>query len=205
MTDREKLLYALAAVLTDRPRLPMEQLAREVGISRATLHRSFPTREAILVELLQLALEVAMRTIEDADLEHGPADEALVRLIDASIPNVALHLFLSYDRGEDCPARPATDARWEPHRQRILALFRRGQEEGVFRVDLSAQWMLDSMGALMFAAAEGLKRGRLAPADAVAAVAGMMLDGVRRHPVAGGSPSAPKPSSTRQRDHHIAV
>lgn len=182
--DREKLLYALARVLTDQPRLPMELVAQQVGVSRATLHRMFPNREAILVAVLQMALEVGLRTIEQAELERGPADQALARFIEKALPHGALHLFLASDRGERCAASDDTDARWDPHRRRILALFRRGQEEGVFRVDLPAQWMMDATGALMFTAADSIRAGRLAPADAVEAVLGMLLDGARRRPAA---------------------
>ncbi len=182
--DREKLLYALAAVLTDQPRLPMELVAQQVGVSRATLHRMFPSREAVLAAVLQMALEVGLRTIEEAELERGPADRALARFIEKALSHGALHLFLATDRGERCAASDATEARWDPHRRRILALFQRGQEEGTLRVDLSAQWMMDAMAALMFAVAESTRTGRLAPADAVGAVLGVLLDGTRRRSVA---------------------
>lgn len=179
-TQRERLLLALAEVLTERPRLPMEQVAQAVGISRATLHRMFPSREAVIAAILESALENGMRTIEDAELERGPADEALARLLSASMPYAALHLFLVSNRSERCESSAEIDQRWEPHRQRLLALLRRGQEEEVLRVDLSAQWMLDAMGALLFAAVESTRAGRLAPASATEAVLGMFMDGVRR-------------------------
>jgi len=178
--DRERLLEALAAVLAEHPRLPMAQVAQGVGVSRATLHRMFPSRDAVVCAVLEHALEAGMRTIERADLERGPADQALERLVCASVPRISLHLFLATDRGERCGASAAASERWEPHRRRLVALFRRGQEEGVFRVDLSAQWMLDAMGALLFASAESVRAGRLAQADLLAAVLGLLLDGTRR-------------------------
>lgn len=178
--DREKLLLALAEVLTEHPRLPMEQVAHAVGVSRATLHRMFPSREAVIASVLEFALENGMRTIEGAELERGPADAALTRLLQASLPHAALHLFLASNRSERCEASAEVDARWEPHRQRLLALLRRGQEEGTLRVDLPAQWMLDAMTALLFAAVESIRGGRLAPAGATEAVVGTFLDGVRR-------------------------
>lgn len=171
--DREGLLYSIAVILTDQPRLPMEQLARKVGVSRATLHRMFPSREAILFAVQHLAHAVAGRAIEAAQPERGPADEALARLVEKSMPDAALHLLLARNRNETGNDTPENDVRWEPYRQRLLSLFRRGQEAGLFRVDLSAQWMLDAMAALMFAAAEAIRAGRLAPADGVAAVVGL--------------------------------
>src|SRR5690606_18190494 len=64
--ERDRMLRAIATVLTDQPRLPMEQLAQALGISRATLHRAFPNREAIVEAVLALALETSRRAIDDA-------------------------------------------------------------------------------------------------------------------------------------------
>lgn len=178
--DRNRLLEALAAVLAEHPRLPMEQVAQAVGVSRATLHRLFPSRDAVVCAVLEYALEVAMQAIDRADLERGPADQALARLVAESVPQGSLHLFLATDRGERCGASAAADERWEPHRQRLLAMFRRGQEEGVFRVDLPARWMLDATGALLVASAESVRAGRLAPASVTESVLGVLLDGTRR-------------------------
>lgn len=186
--ERERMLRAIATVLTDQPRLPMEQLAQALGISRATLHRMFPNREAIVEAVLTLALETSRRAIDDAVIDEGPADEALGRLVASFMPNAVLYLFLRSAHQERCGQADTWLAEFEPNRQRVLALFRRGQEEGSLRVDLTAQWMHDATSALLFEAAHSVREGRLAAADAVESVLAVLLDGARRRPAAAGTP-----------------
>lgn len=189
--ERDPLLRAIATVLTDQPRLPMEQLAQAIGISRATLHRMFPNREAIVEAVLALALESSRQAIDSAAIDEGPADEALRRLVATFMPNAVLYLFLQSAHQERCGQADTWLAEFEPNRQRVLALFRRGQEEGCLRVDLTAQWMHDATSALLFEAAHSVREGRLAAADAVESVLTVLLDGARRRPApAPGSASA---------------
>jgi len=187
--ERERMLRAIATVLTDQPRLPMEQLAQAIGISRATLHRMFPNREAIVEAVLALALEASRQAIESAAIDEGPADEALGRLVASFMPNAVLYLFLRSAHQERCGQADAWVAEFEPNRQRVIALFRRGQEEGSLRVDLTAQWMHDATSALLFEAAHSVREGRLAAADAVESVLGVLLDGARRRPAPSPTPT----------------
>lgn len=188
--EREQLLRAIATVLTDQPRLPMEQLAQAIGISRATLHRMFPNREAIVEAVLALALESSRQAIDSAAIDEGPADEALRRLVATFMPNAVLYLFLQSAHQERCGQADTWLAEFEPNRQRVLALFRRGQEEGCLRVDLTAQWMHDATSALLFEAAHSVREGRLAAADAVESVLTVLLDGARRRPAPAAGRSA---------------
>lgn len=188
--ERDQLLRAIATVLTDQPRLPMEQLAQAIGISRATLHRMFPNREAIVEAVLALALESSRQAIDSAAIDEGPADEALRRLVATFMPNAVLYLFLQSAHQERCGQADTWLAEFEPNRQRVLALFRRGQEEGCLRVDLTAQWMHDATSALLFEAAHSVREGRLAAADAVESVLTVLLDGARRRPAPAAGRSA---------------
>ncbi|MGD9942809.1 MAG: TetR/AcrR family transcriptional regulator [Burkholderiaceae bacterium] len=178
-TKREKMLCSIAAVLTDQPRLTMEQVAQAIGISRATLHRLFPNRDAVIEELAQLALARSTEAIDAVAPEEGPVDEALRRLVDSFFPHAELYLFLNRTK-QQCGANSRYDAEWAPHEERIRNLFRRGQEDGTLRIDMPAQWMLDALAALLFAAAESVRAGRLASAEAATMVSAMLLDGTRR-------------------------
>lgn len=192
--DRARLLHAIATVLIDQPRLPMEQLAQAVGMSRATLHRLFPTRETIVSEILSLAVDASRDAIAAASIDAGPVEPAIRRLIDAFMPNAELYLFLRSSQGERCDSLASSLDAFEPHRQRVIALFRRGQEAGSLRVDLSAQWMHDAMAGLLFEAAHAVRSGRLAAADAPAFVAALLLDGMRRRPVSDTDRQEPSPA-----------
>lgn len=188
--ERERMLRAIATILADQPRLPMEQLAQALGISRATLHRAFPTREAIVAAVLGLALAQSQQAIEAAAIEEGPAEQAIGRLVASFMPNASLYLFL---RSAHLERHGPTEAwtEFEPITRRVVGLFRRGQEEGCLRVDLTAQWMHDATGALLFEAAQTVREGRLAAADAVDSVLAVLLDGARRRTAAPAPAPAP--------------
>ncbi|MFA7664567.1 MAG: chalcone isomerase family protein [Burkholderiaceae bacterium] len=179
-TVRERLMHEIAAVLAGQPRLPMEQLAQAVGTSRATLHRMFPTREAIVSEILARAVEECQAAIEAAAIDEGPVEPALRRLIDGFMANTEFFLFLRSAGNEHFESSDAILEAFEPHQQRVIALFRRGQEAGSLRVDLSAQWMHDAMAGLLYEAACAMRAGRLAAADAPDFVVSLLLDGTRR-------------------------
>lgn len=179
-SDREQALQAIAAALSEQPRLTMEQLAKAVGVSRATLARMFPKRDDLIAQLHASALERAVRTIDELCPERGAVPDVIRRFVAAVFPEADLHFFLY--RIERYGGPQGADDDWAPSAQRMLQLFQRGQEEGTLRVDMPAMWMLDTMAALLFAAAEAVRAGRLARAEAPSLVCSSLLDGIGRRP-----------------------
>jgi len=174
--DRATPLRALAEALVRQPGASMEQLAQTIGVSRATLHRLVSSRDELFKELSDFAYETCRATFASVHLDEGPADDVLQRLVAALNPNANLFLFLRR-HGREC-AHKHED--WQEQRKLLVAFFQRGQEEGVFRVDVSAQWLVDSLGALLHAAAEAAYEQRLARADMNHVVCSVLLDGARR-------------------------
>lgn len=174
MTLRENVLKAAAVALLDQPRASMEELATRAGISRATLHRIVPSREALVDEIGSRAIEWARSALDAASLEDGGADAALGRVIHHLTRDAELYWFLCTVPDADIKSA------WATHRQRLVRLFRRGQEEGLFRVDLSAEWLAEALNALLCSAAKSVHEGRLAPNDTEAMVVGLARGGVMR-------------------------
>ena len=89
LRNRTAIIDAAARVFTDRGvAVPMNDVAVAAGVGIATLHRNFPTREALVVavylgEVDRLCAEV------DALLGRAPADEALVAWMRAFVDAVA--------------------------------------------------------------------------------------------------------------------
>lgn len=185
--EREATLIQLTEALLRQPRASMEQLAQAVGISRATLHRLVSSREELIQELTELAFCRCTATISSIKLEQGPAEDVVRQLVASLMPLTSLFLFLRRSTG--C-SDEVLEHRWEPHRQQLIALFQRGQEEGVFRVDLPAQWLVEAMGGLLYAAAESAHNDRLARADMTRVVCAVLLDGAHRRPLATSSSSS---------------
>src|SRR5438128_1771935 len=78
------ILDAAAHALSEHgSRANMADLAAAAGVSRATLYRYFPDREALLNALASHALADASARLADAGLERAPVEQALERIVRA--------------------------------------------------------------------------------------------------------------------------
>ncbi|QHF94441.1 TetR family transcriptional regulator [Streptomyces sp. NHF165] len=176
--DREELLGTAAEVLTRRPTSSMDEIARAVGISRATLHRHFAGRDALVRALEDLGLRRLDAALDAARTEEGDAAEAVRRVVAQAEPLAGFLAFLVtenqlFEPGEQHPG-------WERIDARIAALFRRGQDEGTFRIDLTPAWLTEALYALITAAAWAVQDGRVAARDSVRMTVELLLGGARR-------------------------
>ncbi|MFJ2865750.1 TetR/AcrR family transcriptional regulator [Kitasatospora sp. NPDC087314] len=189
-TDRDTVLEAAVGVLSRRPTAHLDEIARAAGISRATLHRLFPGREALIREVGLLGLHRFAAALDTAAVEDGDAEAALRRLVDASVPDAALCAFLA---GENqLYDDDSINDLWEVQIARLHALFLRGQQQGVIRIELSAAWLSEAFFDLVAGVGWAIQDGRLAPRDAAFSLAELFLGGaLRRADAATPPPTAP--------------
>lgn len=175
--DREDVLRSAAALLTRRATATMDEVAKAAGISRATLHRHFAGRDALIRALEDLGLREFEAALDEARLGEGDALGALRRLVAAAEPSAGLIAFLVTENElfED-----GQNEGWNRLDARICALFRRGQESGEFRIDLSTVWLTEAFYGLLGSAAWAVSSGRLAPKDFHFMLVELLLGGVRR-------------------------
>ncbi|MGW7584772.1 TetR/AcrR family transcriptional regulator [Kitasatospora sp. NPDC054768] len=179
-TDRDTVLEAAVGVLSRRPTAHLDEIARAAGISRATLHRLFPGRDALIREIGLLGLRRFASALDTADVERGDAEAALRRLVDASVPDAMLCAFLA---GENqLYEHEDINDLWEVQIARLHALFLRGQQQGVFRIELSAAWLSEAFFDLVAGVGWSIQDGRLAPRDAAFSLAELFLGGALRRP-----------------------
>src|SRR5437867_8043529 len=84
--DRTKaaILDATAHALSEHGRsTSMADVAAAAGVSRATLYRYYPDREALLEALASHALADAAARLADAGLERAPVEQAIERIVRA--------------------------------------------------------------------------------------------------------------------------
>ncbi|GAA4603350.1 AcrR family transcriptional regulator [Actinoplanes octamycinicus] len=174
----EEILRAAAEFLGRRPNATQDEIAEAAGVSRATLHRHFAGRKALLEAIDALAVRELRQVLAEARLDEGTAGEALTRLIVASEP-VSPFLSLLYSQSQAFET-DEIDGDWIELDEALVALFRRGQEAGEFRTDLSAAWFTDALFGLVASAGWSVKVGRSAARDYAAMLTGLLLDGVRR-------------------------
>ncbi|WP_227025019.1 TetR/AcrR family transcriptional regulator [Streptomyces tsukubensis] len=176
--DRDQVLRAAAELLTRRYGATMDEVAKAAGISRATLHRHFAGRDALVRALERLGIDECELALDAARLDEGGADEALRRLVERIEPAAGLLSFLITESQLFEPGEPRE--RWDRLDSRFAALFRRGQQEGVFRIDLTPAWLTEALYGLIGTCAWSVVDGRVAAKDFTHMIVELMLGGARR-------------------------
>jgi TetR/AcrR family transcriptional repressor of mexCD-oprJ operon len=169
------ILDAAARVLSEQGNSSsMADVAEAAGVSRATLYRYFPHREALLAALAAQALADGAAGLADAGLDRAPVEEAIERIVRAVVAvgtqyAVLVQEHVKFDQAEAelCLGAP------------MRAVFVRGIESGLFRQDLSVDVLLELFGGALMGAIKLTQRGQLGLEEASAATAAVFLDGAR--------------------------
>jgi TetR/AcrR family transcriptional repressor of mexCD-oprJ operon len=166
--NRSAIMNAALACLAANPRASMTEIAKAAGVGRVTLYGHFSSR----TELLDATAEQAMLSVEarlgPMDLNGDPL-EALDLLVRQS------WRLLDGFRGLLAAAEAELDSDQirEHHDQamlRVRQLIERGQADGMFRNDLSSQWLTASFFSLLHGAAAEIRAGRLGEPEAATAL-----------------------------------
>lgn len=198
--DQDRLLRAAAAFLGRRPNATQDEIAAAIGISRATLHRYFAGRAALIEALEQLALSQVRSAFESVRWHEGPAAQALQRLVAACEP-VSGYLTLLYTHSQEFDIEELRQG-WAEIDAVIKELFLRGQRDGEFRPDLTATWLTEAFYNLVAGAGWSIRSGRAASRDFPAMITDLLLRGVCTH---GASSAAPPGYPTHRHSAHRRV
>lgn len=179
MRDRTAaaIVDSAAAIMAEQgDAASMNRIAGAAGVSRATLYRYFPSREALLHAMATTSVEELAARIADANLEGIPVDQAVARLARGFIAVGNRYAALTrggYERTGDHPDADALLT--EP----VRALFRRGIADGTLRAGLAPEVLTSLFSGLIRAALDMTAGGRVGVEEASAAVVTVFLDGTR--------------------------
>jgi TetR/AcrR family transcriptional regulator, mexCD-oprJ operon repressor len=176
--DRETVLRVAAEFLARRPNATQDEIAAAVGVSRATLHRYFSGRAALLEALDRFATGHLREALKTARGQEGSAADALRRLVTACEP-VSGYLNLLYAQSQDLETDQPTEV-WAEIDAEVRELFLRGQREGEFRPDLNAFWLTEAFFSLMAGAAWVVQVGGAGRREFADMVTDLLLRGVSR-------------------------
>ena len=168
----ETILDASVEVLSARPEASMAEIARASGLSRQTVYAHFPSRESLLDAVAGRALDHATTAIDAA---LAPGDDPLTqlrKLIPAWWGAVAGHARVLDVLGEQLAGNDSAAVRnfHGPILSRLEDLALRGQSSGKFDRGASPGWLASAYLGLVHTAAAEVAQGRMASADALAAL-----------------------------------
>ncbi|MFI6652289.1 TetR/AcrR family transcriptional regulator [Streptomyces sp. NPDC050529] len=176
--DREQVLRSAAALLTRKSTATMDEVAKAAGIGRATLHRHFAGRDALVRALEELGIQEFEAALDAASLDEGASEEALRRFVAAIEPSAGLLSFLVTEN-QLFEGDEQNDG-WDRLDARVAAFFRRGQERGEIRLDLTPAWLTEALYGLISSAAWAVQTGRVAAQDFPYMIVELLLGGARR-------------------------
>lgn len=171
-----RILEAALEALAIDPDASMAEIARRAGLVRATIYVHFPDRETLLAAVTERAISDVAEVIKEAEPERGDPAEALGRVVAAAWRSlgrfhalVAINIHLP---------QAELHRRHLPVLEQLQPLIERGQQDGVFRVDVSPTWHLSMLLAIVHTASAELRAGRASEDEIEAAVVETVLGAV---------------------------
>lgn len=155
---RAAILGATASVLARDRAATLPMIAAAAEVARSTVHRYFADRERLIYEATLDSIRVINETIAVAAIDQGPARDAMRRLITGLVPEGDRIVFLFADPAvlREIPGEQL------PNATPILELIVRGQHEGAFDPEISAEWIRIALFGLMIKASREAAYGLVA-------------------------------------------
>jgi AcrR family transcriptional regulator len=149
-------------------------VAQATGVTRGTIYRYFPTRQALLTAVLDRALLKAEHQLAQANLATVPVADGLARAVRALVALGDDFLVLVRQRlltGGEIPAFSA-----------VVALLERGRQGGDLRSDLPLSCQVEALHALVHACLRASELAAMGPEDISATVLRLFLEGSQPPP-----------------------
>jgi AcrR family transcriptional regulator len=173
----ERILDAAVDALTDDLEASMSEIARRADVVRATVYVHYPTREALLEAVTERAFAEVSTVIAAAEPDRGEPQAALRRVIAAAWRTLGrYHALVAISTSTQPPEQ--LHHRHEAVLRPLIPLIERGQAAGVFRADTPPGWHLAMTVAVIHAASNEARAGRISDEAAQDAVVATVLGAV---------------------------
>jgi TetR/AcrR family transcriptional repressor of mexCD-oprJ operon len=173
------ILDTAAALLAVRGEsASMAEIADAAGVSRATLYRYFPSRDALLRGLAEAASAELRERIADAELDTIPVQEAIARLTRGFVLAGSKYVALTHTGHKPADSGQTERDLAEP----VYRLLHRGIADGTLRSDLPPEVLVQIFSGLLETAIRISGPGGIRAETASAAVISVFLDGSRPRP-----------------------
>jgi len=167
------IVDAAAHVLARRgEQASMNDVATAAGVARATVYRYFPTRQALLDELGEIALADANARLSAARIDEVDPEEGVARAVRALVDVGDPFVVIARER-----VRPHPEQFERRLADPLRRLLERGQAEGALRTDVPSSWLTESLIALVVGIVAA--HPSLGGEDTTAAITSIFLEGTR--------------------------
>jgi TetR/AcrR family transcriptional regulator, mexCD-oprJ operon repressor len=165
----QAIVDAAEALLHEGQAASIAAVAARAGVSRVTVYAHFSTREAILEAVIERTVARAGVVFDEAMSGATSAMEALERAIAASWAELSRNSAIA----EAAAAQLSPEALRRTHESgyaHVRRMFTAGVEAGEFRSDVPVEWLVSVCYALLHAAGDDVRAGRLDGASALHAL-----------------------------------
>jgi AcrR family transcriptional regulator len=160
---RRPLLDVVAEVLLAQPGASLAEVAEAAGISRTTLHKHYATRDELVRAVGVRATDIWEQAVDRVADKPG-TEPGLRELLAAMIESGPQLAFLW--RNPVLDGDHELIQRYIDVENRCLAVLDRARKQGLLAASTPDWWLLQTMHALVYTAAEAVHDGKLAPLDA---------------------------------------
>jgi AcrR family transcriptional regulator len=156
----QAILDAAEDLLERRARTSIVAVAAAAGVSRVTVYAHFRTWEALLEAVVERAVARTTGLLDAARPDAGPPLEAVERMLAAGWLELSRNAAMAQAAAEQLSPDTLTRTH-QAALSRIGDLVARGRQDGSFRTDLPAAWLITSTLALIHACASEVRAGRI--------------------------------------------
>lgn len=174
----DRLLPAVSTALADNLGASLQEIADAAGVGRTTLHRHFPTRQALMGAVAEHALTEYARVMDDCEFDEATAPEVLERL-SKEVMALAVAYALLYAEPPITDNVAALHGAVTAHDDRFERFVARGQADGYFRTDVPSRWIVYSIGSQALAIWYAVRSGVIATRDTERLFLTSVADGLK--------------------------
>jgi TetR/AcrR family transcriptional regulator, mexCD-oprJ operon repressor len=165
--DGAAQVYALEGEQTS-----MGDVAEAAGVARATVYRYFPNREALLEELVRVAVRDVAAGLASARIDEVAPQDGIARAVRALVDAGDSFVLLALERRRASPE-------WFESQLTVplRRLFERAQATGDIRADIASAHLTESLIGLIVGVLTSVPP--LGKEDLIATITSLFLDGAR--------------------------
>ena len=152
---RDAIIEAAFQLFKANPKASLGDIAQHAGVGRATLHRYFPSRDELVIELAKIALQELDDAADQAADQAESYTDAIKLILQALVPLADRQWFLANSAVD---ANPEIQEAYHRQAKEMADVVEQAKLEGGVGQEWPAAWVVEVLDALLFAAWEMVRK-----------------------------------------------